>query len=222
MEIKDNAYTQTQTETLAEATVGIGDSPTMVSTDLGKFKDVSALLKAYDSLQAEFTRRSQRLKELQRQVEQIESDNAQGACGVEKLKTRAVERKQAERKFDEFVRDLERENLENDALTQTNSILQGLEEQTDGEEIVGQEREKGAFVAPKTADTISTDDLFELVSRDENVRLKVIGEYLSSLKTPKAPLMRGGAGLCVSPTMKAKSVGEAGAMALRLFKKENL
>lgn len=32
---------------------------------LGKFKDVKTLLNAYESLQAEFTRRSQRLKELE-------------------------------------------------------------------------------------------------------------------------------------------------------------
>ena len=36
-----------------------------VVADLGKFKDVKALLSAYNSLEAEFTRRSQRLKELE-------------------------------------------------------------------------------------------------------------------------------------------------------------
>ena len=36
-----------------------------VAADLGKFKDVKALLSAYNSLEAEFTRRSQRLKELE-------------------------------------------------------------------------------------------------------------------------------------------------------------
>ena len=35
------------------------------AADLGKFKDVQALLSAYESLEAEFTRRSQRLKELE-------------------------------------------------------------------------------------------------------------------------------------------------------------
>lgn len=35
------------------------------AAELGKFKDVKALLDAYNSLQAEFTRRSQRLKELE-------------------------------------------------------------------------------------------------------------------------------------------------------------
>ena len=36
-----------------------------VAADLGKFKDVKALLSAYNSLESEFTRRSQRLKELE-------------------------------------------------------------------------------------------------------------------------------------------------------------
>ncbi|MCD8040522.1 MAG: hypothetical protein LUF82_03295 [Clostridia bacterium] len=36
-----------------------------VAADLGKFKDVQALLNAYNNLEAEFTRRSQRLKELE-------------------------------------------------------------------------------------------------------------------------------------------------------------
>lgn len=36
----------------------------------GKFKSVDALLRAYNSLQAEFTRRSQRLKELEREREE--------------------------------------------------------------------------------------------------------------------------------------------------------
>lgn len=35
------------------------------ATGLGKFKSVDALLSAYESLEAEFTRRSQRLKELE-------------------------------------------------------------------------------------------------------------------------------------------------------------
>jgi 5'-deoxynucleotidase YfbR-like HD superfamily hydrolase len=37
------------------------------ATDLGKFKDVEALMTAYKNLEAEFTRRSTRLKELEAQ-----------------------------------------------------------------------------------------------------------------------------------------------------------
>ena len=47
----------------AEAEEIKGEKESGVS--LGKFKDVNALLNAYNSLQAEFTKRSQRLKELE-------------------------------------------------------------------------------------------------------------------------------------------------------------
>lgn len=36
------------------------------ATELGKFRDVRALMDAYNSLEAEFTRRSQRLRELEK------------------------------------------------------------------------------------------------------------------------------------------------------------
>lgn len=49
---------------------------------LGKFKDVKALMEAYQTLEAEFTRRSQRLKELEASNErsapaEIPSENAE-------------------------------------------------------------------------------------------------------------------------------------------------
>lgn len=49
-----------ETADTAEAEKEITAAP-----DLGKFKDVQTLLKAYSDLEAEFTRRSQRLKELE-------------------------------------------------------------------------------------------------------------------------------------------------------------
>ena len=50
-----------------------------VAADLGKFKDVKALLDAYNSLEAEFTRRSQRLRELE--SNKAENPPAQAASG---------------------------------------------------------------------------------------------------------------------------------------------
>lgn len=47
----------------AEAEKVLGEKTAEIS--LGKFKDVNALLNAYNSLQSEFTKRSQRLKELE-------------------------------------------------------------------------------------------------------------------------------------------------------------
>ena len=56
-----------QTETTAQSAAAqenIGESSGEVS--LGKFKDTAALLSAYNSLQAEFTKRCQRITELER------------------------------------------------------------------------------------------------------------------------------------------------------------
>ena len=53
------------TETAQPAAAEIENGAKEEAISLGKFKDVNALLNAYNSLQSEFTKRSQRLKELE-------------------------------------------------------------------------------------------------------------------------------------------------------------
>lgn len=65
MEKEINEQTELKSHT-AEAEEGKGESRSDVS--LGKFKDVNALLEAYNSLQSEFTKRCQKLKELEARV----------------------------------------------------------------------------------------------------------------------------------------------------------
>jgi hypothetical protein len=60
--------------------------------------------------------------------------------------------------------------------------------------------------------------VYERAKADEKVRLKLIGEYLSSLGKSGAPLLCGGAGALATPPQKAKSIHEAGNMALLMFK----
>ena len=67
----------------------------------------------------------------------------------------------------------------------------------------------------------SAEELFEKVASDEAVRLRIIGEYLASLGKSEAPLTAGGKGVLAAPLVKAKSVGEAGDMALLYFRKNN-
>ena len=62
MEKEKNEQILPQTQT-AEAEVNKGEDKGEIS--LGKFKDVGALLNAYNSLQSEFTKRCQRIKELE-------------------------------------------------------------------------------------------------------------------------------------------------------------
>lgn len=62
-----------KTEVLDEAVAG-GEEKTEVS--LGKFKDVNALLNAYNSLEAEFTKRCQKIKELEGNAEKVENSTS--------------------------------------------------------------------------------------------------------------------------------------------------
>ena len=67
---------------------------------------------------------------------------------------------------------------------------------------------------------LSQEELFEKANADESVRLKIIGEYLSSIGKTAAPLMQGGTGTLAVPPKRPKSFDEAGLMALHYFKKE--
>lgn len=71
-----------------------GENKTEIS--LGKFKDVSALLCAYNSLQSEFTKRCQKIKELEGQI------------------NKAVD---AEVKGDKIINELDREEIVKDYLS---------------------------------------------------------------------------------------------------------
>jgi len=50
---------------IGSAEAAEAENRSIAAPDLGKFKDVDALLSAYRNLEAEFTRRSQRLKEIE-------------------------------------------------------------------------------------------------------------------------------------------------------------
>ena len=238
MEEKENVGVETaSTEEIAKANGAVAQNQEALSV-LGKFKDVDALAKAYGSLQAEFTRRSQRLKELERQAENFNAQTEKS--GAEKLRKKAELKKAEERAFDEFVSELE-QGGENRGEGEKDNALEPLIEkeralgssgytdmptsekgalETSAETALGLERDATVGLGREPAVAVSSDDLYQRVSRDENVRLRIIGEYLSSLGKVNAPLMRGGASTLASPPLKAKSIDEAGGMALRYFKKQ--
>lgn len=229
MEIKDNDCVE-KTDG-AEETVAVSDEKENTSTALKKFKDVDALEKAYNSLQAEFTRRSQKLKELERKWENSQKERAEADLGVEKLRQNASARKREKQEFDNFVSDIESANVRALAVEESepNSSLENCAKadlppdvKSNGEDAPFDEKEKTqSFVATGRTEKSAENsfDLYERAVRDESVRLKIIGEYLASLKNTGAPIMKTGSGMLATPPMKAKNITEAGNMALRFFKK---
>ena len=171
--------------------------------DLGKFKDVSALMQAYASLQAEFTRRSQRLKryEEKERNQAREADKAEG--GELNVKVDASDDSDAGFSF------AEAENVE---AVDTNQTFETAESETD---------DNGCTMANVVGTNLheqvasgNTPSLYEQVMENEEVRLKIVGDYLSSIGKSGAPLVQGGRGVLTTPVKKARSIEDAGTMAL--------
>ncbi len=202
------------TEDGAEAQKGRGEEE-KASTVPNKFKDVDALVKAYEALEAEFTRRSQRLRALEKEAE--ESASREEASGAEKLRKAAEARRAESKQFNEFVAELDSATRERREATQKPSTQEeeslpngSIEEgQANGEEKEG--------VATKRENP-AQKTLFERAVEDEDVRLKIVGEYLSSLGKSGAPLTGGGVGVLATPPKKAANVKQAGDMALLYFR----
>ncbi|MBQ3505648.1 MAG: hypothetical protein IJA89_02625 [Clostridia bacterium] len=241
MEVKENVGVEvSQTDLGAKAQDGAdkGQTPSQVSTVWEKFKDADALAKAYGALQSEFTRRSQKLKELEREMENLKAvERAEKAVkenGAEKLKDRMAVKRAERKQFDQFVHELERtrsgaENVDNavePVLTNAKADDEGPSAENVQSQSVGIVAENtldygntGAAVGTENETVENIDELYEKAARNESVRRKIIGEYLSSLNKNGAPLMRGGTGAFAAPPMRAKSIDEAGNMALRFFQK---
>lgn len=244
MEKKENVYVETNAAekgTQVQAATGEKSLPQEVSTVAGKFKDVSALIRAYESLQSEFTRRSQRLKELEKLAENPKEAGAAEASGAEKLRKNAESRREKAKAFDEFVLDVGKahgqtgpdgegkspaataaENADENAEKTVNgqghieTTAEKGELQAEGERVLDAEKAAHPSVAGNAP---SAEDLYVQVSRDEGVRLRIIGEYLASVGKSAPPITAAGVGTLVSPPRKAKSIGDAAAMALQYFKK---
>ena len=235
MEEKENVYEETtQTETGVMTQAGQEQektAPEKVSTDLGKFRSVDALVRAYEALQSEFTRRSQRLKELEREADNsfaLGEGARGGKYGAEKLRKTAAQKRAESKDFDTFVSELESVRAQTEKTPKTQAeqpelpIMDGLgQDALESEMNVEQTNAKPSVAGGRGEESLSDDALYELVQKDEKVRLKIIGEYLNSIGKSGAPLMKGGTGTLVAPPLKPKTIDEAGNMALRFFKKES-
>ena len=67
--------TPSESTTIQGVSKNVGDE-TVGEVSLGKFKDINALLSAYNSLQSEFTKRCQKVKELEDRVKALDKDNS--------------------------------------------------------------------------------------------------------------------------------------------------
>jgi hypothetical protein len=241
---KDNVYEET-TLTEEVAAARNGDE---ASTVLGKFKDVDALARAYSSLQAEFTRRSQKIKELEKEVEVWKRKDGADEMGVAKLRKNARAHRAAAKEFDEFLLNVGKPIAENgekvgqtlepasaegnaekaleEIVVSERQSMEKADEMEKKEDLDGQDCMKNGVKSVGVKEmpvalgeeSLTSEKLYEKVCLDENVRLRIIGEYLSSLGKTNAPLTLSGVMAPLTPPKRAHSIGAAGTMALQYFK----
>ncbi len=186
--VKDNPVSEQKEEGLA---------------DLGKFKDVNALMQAYQSLQAEFTRRSQRLKRYEKELEnqrQECSATAQECCGQASADVSEQAHARPDQPEEESILAVDEKQLADSACKSVDGENKTVTS-NDGLQLLGQAED-------------SAPSLYEQVLASENVRLKIVGDYLSSLGKNGAPLMKGGGGVLTAPIKKPACIADAGKMAL--------
>lgn len=187
------------------------------SAVLGKFKDENALLSAYGALEAEFTRRSQRLKALERELSKLKTEKSE-QDGVDGGVSDGVKDGRVVTGADGFVEPAN-ESLDGDESREKESLggkLDGFA--LDGAKSV--EQVAKVSDADGVAQLVSDKEIYERASGSEEIRLKIIGDYFESLKKSGAPLIRGGQGTIATPSVKPTSVSQAGNMALSYFKNE--
>ena len=256
MKEKDNVYEETNKaeQKVIESTDAEKGRAEEGSTALGKFKDVDALVRAYSALEAEFTRRSQKLRQLERVADKFLLAASENGSGAEKLRERAKERREEASRFDEFLRQgvknaapSEQENpaTESKPQTDTEQSSQAMKtEVSEKEEVFIAEKNTGISAADENSQTaavgavesleskktrspvaesvdgrIPSDEIYRLATKDEKVRLQIIGEYLRSLGKTGAPITAGGVGALASPPRTIRNIKDAGNMALQLFQK---
>ena len=95
MEINHDEQTKLNSQP-AEAEEVKGEQDSEVS--LGKFKDVNALLSAYGSLQSEFTKRCQRVKELESALASVDKEKSPMEEQVETEQPKKAELTEEEKK----------------------------------------------------------------------------------------------------------------------------
>ncbi len=181
----------------AEVREGAADKP----ENFGKFKDADSLLKAYESLESEFTRRSQRLKALEggREVSDAEKTNASAEekkYGVEDfLRERPYAEKFSETLKEKFSESGDREDISREYVSLLERKLQDEESKLN-----------------------NRDFLVEKFKSDEKAKAEIVKDYLTGLLKSKPETDFGGGMAVVAPPKKPRTLEEAAILAREYIK----
>ena len=167
----------------------------------GKFKDAETLLEAYNSLEAEFTRKSQKLSELQKKFE--ENETISNNDSIEEILNN--------------ITDSEKYKKEVTEILDKNQDLSNLPNKNHIAFKIIKEAER------KTEETLNNQEFLEkYFESNENLKQKILSKYLSSLnETSSAPKVISGnaSNIYISPSLNMpKTLKDAGEILSKMLK----
>ncbi len=177
---------------------------------LGKFKDVRSLLKAYGALEAEFTKKCQKIRALEGEISAYGEKAQEGACAPPK----GVAEETAEETDTAIAAFLAKRGNAVEFLPTLKQSFSGREKATEREveqayvrlleEARGKEREQS-------------------VRACEEARIEAVRDYVKAVaKTSvSAPVLTDVGQVSVAPPIRPKNFEEAGALARTLFAKKH-
>ncbi len=204
-EIKENLVCLNEKNDSAQ-TAG-ADNVLGATEDLGKFKDVKSLLNAYNALQSEFTRRCQKVKELERENSQIKKEQSSSDSF---FNGREWEKKAFLEIFPDAEEDLV--SLYDTALYSDDS--KGWLGRAYLKKLTKNYEDKINYYN-------SINYVKDAVNSNEELKNLIIKEYLSEIENskPTIKLISGNGLATVSPPSTPKSLADAGRLARQIFEK---
>ncbi len=214
-------------------------------TSYGKFATPEALLNAYNSLEVQFTKRSQELKRLERENLQLKEEQAKllGEVTTSDCQSRGAEdetgiatTKQAEKEvasFESGVGDEEIAKEVSDFLSKNPMACEfAVEIAKKTGEIIQEEQSidksllEKAYIAVlqdcllAEKNKINDDFVYSMAKQSDYVREKIIRDYLGSFTANNhTSLLSGGGSSVIMPPKKPKDIREAGALAVGVIKR---
>ena len=173
----------------------------------GKFKDRLSLVRAYESLEAEFTRRSQRLKQLEREAEK----KGQSLSEDKALSAPSGESDEAEVFLKRFPR-AEALSLQIATLATTDTDKSAGRLERAYAKLLEQE------LTASENKLKDRDFLMQKVKDDPSVANEIVKNYLLSIAGAKPKVAFGGGNALSIPPLKPKNIDEAGEMSRKYFK----
>lgn len=170
------------------------------SKNFGKFKDAESLLKAYNSLEAEFTKKSQKLATLESETEKNQNE-------IKKIA-------EQEKRVEEFVNKFEIAKPFSSALKE--SLASGEDNLHDKAiELISQ--------TYKSAEFYAKDDEFlnNYIFSNQEIKDKIVKDYLSKI-TQNSPIKveNGGGAISLTPPKMPTTIQEAGKLAKSIIKQK--